>query len=114
MSVLSDRCPSRPHDDDTEARIDDLVGICRLHSALIAELVQSNAELRKAAGLDPARPTISETTDWRSIKQVAYATGYSETQVRELITQKRIVAEKHGGRWFIDTSGQMPHKLPNP
>jgi hypothetical protein len=110
--MLSNKCPARPPP-DIEARIDELSGIVRLQGAVIAELVQSNAELRQAAGLDAQKPTISETTDWRSIKQVAFATGYSETQVRELISKKRIVAEKHGGRWFIDTSGQMPHKLRN-
>ena len=95
------RQPQASPPDDTEARLESLAGIVRLQGAMIAELVQSNAELRRAAGF---------ATPWRSIKQVAHLTGYSETMVRELIGQKRLVAEKQGGRWFIDTSGQMPHK----
>jgi hypothetical protein len=108
MSAVANRYPARP--DDSEARLVSLAGVVRLQGAIIAELVQSNAELRHAAGLDPPKPTISASTSWRSIKQVAHSTGYSETQVRELIERKRIVAEKHGGRWFIDTSTPMPHK----
>jgi hypothetical protein len=108
MSVLANKYPAQP--DDTEARLESLAGVVRLQGAIIAELVQSNAELRLAAGLTPPLPTISASTDWRAIKQVSHATGYSETQVRELIKQKRIVAEKRGGRWFIDTSAPMPHK----
>jgi hypothetical protein len=99
--------------DDTEARLESLAGVVRLQGAIIAELVQSNAELRQAAGLAPPKPTISGSTPWRSIKQVMHATGYSETQVRELIGQKRIAAEKVGGKWFIDTSAPMPHKRDN-
>jgi hypothetical protein len=107
--MLSDKCPARPPD-DTEARLDDLAGIVRLQGAVIAELAESNAQLRQVAGLDPPKPTINPSTPWRSIKQICGSTGYSPTQIRELISQKRIVAEKHGGRWFIDTSGQMPNK----
>jgi hypothetical protein len=82
--------------DDTDGRIEALAGVVRLQGALIAELVQSNAELREAAGLDPPLPTISASTDWRSIKQVAHVTGYSETQVRELIGQKK---NRRGKAW---------------
>ncbi|KJC40287.1 hypothetical protein UP09_22540 [Bradyrhizobium sp. LTSP885] len=108
--MLANKYPARPSPDDTAQRIDELAGIVRLQGAIISELAESNAELRQAAGLDPARPTIDATTVWRSIQQIAFATGYSETQVRELIAQKRIVAQKVGGRWFIDVSKPMPHK----
>ena len=107
--AVPEREPRPPPDAD--AQIEALVGICRLHSAMISELAESNRELRQEAGLDPPPPMISESTPWRSIKQVAYVTGYSEPMVRELISQKRIVAEKRGGRWFIDVSKPMPRKL---
>jgi hypothetical protein len=95
---------------DIEGQVEALAGLVRLQGAMIAELAQSNAELRLAAGLDLAKPTISPATPWRSIKQVMHSTGYSETQIRELISQKRITAQKRGGKWFVDTSAPMPHK----
>jgi hypothetical protein len=113
LRVVSKNAPARPPPDDIEARLETLAGIVRLQGAIISELVESNVELRKAAGFDPARPTISATTPWRSIKQVAHATGYSETMVRELIGQKRLTATKYGGHVFIDTSAPMPRKLRN-
>ena len=109
MTTALPKSEARP--DDTETRIEALAGLVRLQGAMIAELAESNAELRLAAGLDPAKPTISPATPWRAIKQVMDSTGYSETQIRELISQKRITAQKRGGKWFVDTSAPMPHKL---
>jgi hypothetical protein len=110
LSVLSNEYPARPPP-DTDERIEALTAACHVLAARVAELECSNVELRQAADLDPARPVISARTNWRSLKQVAGITGYSETQIRELIGQNRIVAEKHGGRWFVDVSAPMPHKL---
>jgi hypothetical protein len=110
LRVISKDAPARPPP-DVDARIEALEGTVRLQGALIAELVQSNAELRKAAGLDPPKPTISAATQWRSIKQVCHSTNYSPTMVRELISQNRITAQKVGGKWFVDASAPMPNKL---
>jgi hypothetical protein len=97
----------RPPDADIET----LTAFCFVLAARVAELECSNAQLRNAVGFDPLPPTISESTPWRSIKQVAHVTGYSETMVRELISQNRVVAQKVGGRWFINTAAPMPRKL---
>jgi hypothetical protein len=111
--LISKTAPDQPPPADAEAQIETLAGILRLQGAQIAELAQSNAELRKAAGLDPPKPAISTeatATPWKSIKQISASTGFSQSQIRKLISQKRIRAELHGGRWFISTSGEMPRK----
>ena len=96
--------------DNNAARIEALAGEVRLLRAIVSELAESNAQLRRAAGFDPARPTIDATTPWRSIKQISSATGFSQSQVRKLIKQDRLVAVKCGGKIFIDTSASLPGK----
>jgi hypothetical protein len=100
-----------PEDRPGDTGIEALTAFCFVLAARVAELECSNAQLRLAAGFDPPPPTIGASTPWRSIKQVSHATGFSQIQIRKLISQNRIVAQAVGGRWFINTDAPMPRKF---
>lgn len=68
--------------------------------ARIEELENSIAQLLSAAGLDSLRPKI-EAANYRTIKQTAYVTGFSESNVRKLIGKGKLIAIKKGGRVLI-------------
>jgi excisionase family DNA binding protein len=68
-------------------------------NARLAEVEASNAQMRALLGLDPPPPAIG--ADWRSIKQAAGATGFSETTIRKRIARGEIEAIKVGGHVLI-------------
>lgn len=68
-------------------------------SARLTELADSIDEVRTTLGLDAIPPAIG--ADWWTAKQVAGKTGYSQSQIRKLIRQKRLTSVKLGGHVLI-------------
>jgi hypothetical protein len=81
--------------DDMRAAMDRVMALAYLLNARLAEVEQSNAELRALAGLDPPAPTIG--AQWKTITQVAHLTGHAESTVRSWILSGKIEARKIGG-----------------
>jgi excisionase family DNA binding protein len=77
-------------------------------NARLADLEASNAELRALAGLNPPPPAIG--ADWRSLKQAAGETGYSETTIRRRIERGKIEARHVGGHVLIRASSLPPRR----
>jgi len=74
--------------DHPEARLEALAGIVRMQGAIIAELVESNAEVREKLGLDPPKPTISPATPWRSVTYDSSARAATDAWQGVLATRK--------------------------
>jgi hypothetical protein len=91
-----------PDDADLAARVDQLLGVTFVLSARLAEVEASNREMRALLCLDPPQPTIG--ADWRTIKQTAGETGFSQSTVRAWVARGEVSARKLGARVLIDAS----------
>jgi hypothetical protein len=76
----------------------------------IAELDCRVLELSAAAGLEPLPPKKIEARNFRRIKQVAGATGFSETWVRKQISNGRFRTTMIGGKILIDADSVSAKK----
>jgi excisionase family DNA binding protein len=48
-------------------------------------------------------------SDWISVEEAAELSGYSEEQLRRLIREKQVTADKKGGRWWVDQKSLLSY-----
>jgi hypothetical protein len=111
--MTSRKTPSAVPPKATDPRDRQFDDLCALVYRLLIhseEIDRRISELCAAAGLDPLPPEKIEARNFRRIKQVAGATGYSETWVRQQIASGRFRTTRLGGKILIDADSVSAKK----
>lgn len=92
----------RLEDAKRQEQDDQLVGVCMVLNARLAELEDSNEELRRLQNLDPPKPSVK--TGFIQVKTAAKLLDCSITWIHHLASDKvgKLKRRKVGGTVFIE------------
>lgn len=72
-----------------------------LLSAMVVELQEDIAELRRRIDLRPPKPP-TLAAGWAPLKEAAYQTGYSLETMRLWAARGKISALRFGAKWYVN------------